>query len=63
MKKIFELEQEIKRKIQESIFGLKLKTVEKGVKKEPNIIIGNIPPEKIEELIPAITIRTPNPAE
>lgn len=60
MKKIFELEQEIKRKIQERIFGLKLKIVEKDVKKEPNIIIGNIPAEKIEELIPAITIRTPN---
>lgn len=57
MKKIFDLELELKKKLISITEQLKLSTEEK-FEKTPEILIGYVPTEEMASLIPAITLRT-----
>ncbi len=57
MKKIIDLEKEIKNILEIATQDLKLKTYA-GEKRQPKLIVGQIPVEKFEELVPCISLKT-----
>ncbi len=65
MKKIFELEQEIKRILEKATSNIILKgyssieKMSKVVERSPKVIVGQIPKENLEEIVPCITIKSP----
>lgn len=57
MKKIIDLEKEIKNILEIATQNLKLKTYA-GEKRQPKLIVGQIPVEKFEGLVPCISLKT-----